>query len=289
MRRIPATIGFFFAFAAAVAAPLVEAQPHSHLIIRVEEGDWGNVGRRDIETVLNSVADVLAPYFPQHAASRIWVSPSPQGPLVLLDRTANGSHHILLDVHDARWDQFTYQFAHELCHVFTNYGHREIGPGTVARDHQWFEETLCEATSLFALNRMASRWEEMAQRPERKRYAPAFRAYAQRRLDSAQRRLPVGDAVTNWFAANREALERDPYLRERNEVLAARLLPLLENTPGAFESLGYLNASASSPPESFAAYLASWYDCCPTRYRGFIVRVMSLLEGRGPGDRPLPS
>lgn len=282
MRLTKLIVGFAFALSGAAAA-------HSaNLAIQVEDGDWGNAPRRDIETVLNSVADALLPNFPQRADSRVTVGRGTQGPVVLLDRSADGAYRVLLDVNGARWDQLAYQFSHELCHVFTNFEHRALDAATIDRDHQWFEETLCEAVSLATLDRLAVRWAESPPHPAWRNYAPAFREYAQQRLAERHRQLPEGETIEHWLAANREAMERDPYLREKNELLAARLLPLLEGTPGAFEALGYLNAANAAPPPGLPAYLATWYDCCPPAQRPFVAQVIALLEGRSPPQRARP-
>jgi hypothetical protein len=280
MQRISTFVGIAMILLAASPAFAGKGMPAPGAIeIRVEAGNWGGVNPRDIETVLTTIADTLLPSFPQHAAERISVAYSAAGPSVLLEKSSDGAHRVFLNVRDARWDQFTYQFSHELCHIFTNHEHREIAPGLVARDHQWFEETLCEAVSLIALERMATRWEQSPPYPGWKGYAPAFRDYAQQLRDEQHRRLPPDETLAQWFAANREALERNPYLRQKNELLAEQLLSLLETVPDGLAAVGYLNSEAAAPPASLTAYLDSWRTCCPPGQRAFVIRVVALLEG----------
>lgn len=279
MQLLSTLVGIAMILQAASVAVAAEAMPAPGAIeIRVEAGDWGQVRPRDIEAILTMVADTLLPSFPQHAAERVSVAYSAAGPSVLLEKSSDGAHRIFLNVRDARWDQFTYQFSHELCHIFTNHEHREIAPGVVARDHQWFEETLCEAVSLVALERMATRWERSPPHPGWQGYASAFGAYAQQLRNEQHRRLAPDETLAQWFAANREALERNPYLRQKNELLAVKLLSLMEAAPDGLEAIGYLNAERSAPAESFAAYLESWYICCPPRHRAFVSQVMALLD-----------
>lgn len=267
---------------ASAATAVDGAVPLGHSIeIRVEAGDWGSVNPHDIETVLTSVAATLLPHFPQHAARRIAVAYKTDGPSILLERTSGGAHRVFLSVRDARWDQFAYQFAHELCHVFTNHEHRRIADGTLNRDHQWFEETLCEAVSLFALERMAARWKDAPPYAHWRGYAPAFLAYEQGLLAAPHRQLSPGETLAHWFAASREALARNPYLRQKNELLAVHLLTLLETVPDGLAAIGYLNAEAATPPPSLAAYLESWRSCCPPGQRAFVIQVMALFDGEG--------
>ena len=254
--------------------------PASRIAIQVKRGDWGAARTQDIEKVLALVADVLVPYFPRHASERIVVERGKQGPRILPDKSRDGAYQVVLDVQDTRWDQFTYQFSHELCHVFTNYEHREIGSGSTPRDHQWFEETLCEAVSLFALKQVASRWELSPPSPGWEEYSSAFREYADRLLSERHRHWLAKESLAEWYRENRQDLDRNPYLREKNEFLANRLLTLLESTPGSLESIAYLNLEGALSAKTLKAYLESWYSCCPEKYRAFIGQVIALFEGR---------
>lgn len=252
----------------------------ARIAIQVEHGDWGMARTQDIEAVLTSVANVLLPYFPQRASDRIVVEYNRQGPRVLFEKSSSGAYRVFLNVQDTRWDQFAYQFSHELCHIFTNFEHREVGDGLATRDHQWFEETLCEAVSLFTLNRMTSSWERSPPYAGWEVYAPAFREYATRLLSEQHRRPAPHGSTAEWYKANQDALEGDPYLRQKNELLATWLLPLLENTPGSLAAIGYLNVERLSADKSFRAYLESWYSCCPEEYRAFISNVIALFAER---------
>jgi len=285
MRAIWTLAGFAVAFLLVGSPALATglAPSASRISILVERGDWGSARTQDIETVLTSVADVLVPYFPQRASSRVVVASSKQGPRVLLEKSPDGAYLVLLNVQDTRWDQFAYQFSHELCHLFANSEHREMSGGAVARDHQWFEESLCEAVSLFALKQLASSWEHSPPYPHWKDYAPAFREYAERLSGETHRHLPLNKSVAGWYAENREVLGSNPYLREKNEILATQLIALLENAPGSLGAIGYLNLERSSFSKSFEAYLESWFSCCPEEIRDFARQVISLFT-RGDHD-----
>src|SRR5258708_3552977 len=128
-------------------------------LIQVQAGGWGAASTQDIEAVLNSVADVVIAHFPRHASSRILVGYSNAGPRVLQRKTSDGAFQVLLDVSDARWDQFAYQFSHELCHIVSNFEQRDVGAEPGSRSHQWFEEPLCEVLSLVTLNPLSLTWQ----------------------------------------------------------------------------------------------------------------------------------
>lgn len=251
----------------------------SGIIIQVKQGDWGGAQVSDIQAVLEAVAETLAPYFPQHVSNRVVVASSTEGPRVLFKKSPEGAYMVLLNVQGRRWDQFSYQFSHELCHIFTNYDKREIDASTGNRDYQWFEEALCEMVSMFTLNRMALRWEQSPY-PHWKEYAPAFRNYANRLLSERHRHLSPTETIAGWYGRHRIQLENNPYNRDLNELVATQLFALLDALPDGdgMEAVGYLNlASTTASQASFEAYLASWYSCCPEEKRNFVTEVISLF------------
>lgn len=280
MRLTQVFAGIAAAISIGASALAADLTPPVRIAVRVEPGDWGTARTQDIERVLTLVANLLFPHFPQRASDRIVVEYGKQGPRALFEKSTDGAYRVLLNVQHTRWDQFAYQFSHELCHVFTNFEHRDVRGNAAAREHQWFEEALCEAVSLFALNRIASSWERSPPYPGWEHYAPAFREYAERVLNGARARLTASESIARWYDANREELDRNPYRREKNELVATRLLPLLESTPGSLEAIGYLNFEKPPAGKGFRAYLESWYSCCPGAYRAFIGQVIALIDER---------
>ena len=60
-----------------------------------------------------------------------------------------GEHIIFLNAKENYWCQWVYQFAHEYCHHLID--------GTLTGEWSnllWFEETICELSSLYNLNKM---------------------------------------------------------------------------------------------------------------------------------------
>lgn len=264
-----------------IAAPTASAADMASSIprvpIRVQAGNWGAVQVRDIQTVLDSVASQLLVDFPDKTLGPITVVSSGDGPRVLLAKNDRGERIVYLSVQDARWDQFAYQFSHELCHVLSNHDHRNIDERGIARDNQWFEEAVCETASLLNLERMATVWEHTPPHPRWSAYAPAFREYAQRLMDQPHRQLPPGLTLAQWYAQNRTALRADPYLRDKTEMVASALLPLFAQKPESLGAIAYLNEEKSATSDNFQSYLASWDRCCPTAHRDLVRAMMQLF------------
>jgi hypothetical protein len=277
MRFVPALAGLVTLLAFTGTAPAASVSP-GQVSIRVASGDWGSARVEDISAVLHTVVEVLLPYFPRQGPRRLLVAPDRRGPRVLLAGSADGEHLIRLSARDTRWDQLAYQFAHELCHVFASQT-TESGRDAEPTDrHQWFEEALCEAVSLFALRRLGSRWAETPPYPHWRAYAPAFGEYAARLQAEPHRLLHPTESPRAWLEDNRAALERDPYVRRRNELVATLLLALIEEKPEDLAGLVYLSDDAVRSSQTFEEYLDAWYECCPENERGLARRVVLLFQ-----------
>ena len=245
------------------------------LSIRVEGGGWGSACKEDIESVLYSVADELLTRIPAKLAAPIVVTHTHGNPIALYDKGVNGEYQVQLHARDQRWSQLAYEFAHELCHIMSNY-EENVGADTV-KYNQWFEETLCEAASLYTLRSMAATWESSAGDPRWARLAPALRKFADQLVAEGHRQLPAAAPLAKWLSDNEDRLRNDPYLREKNEVVANLLLPLFEQSPENWDALHYLNLDPNDARNNLEQYLRNWYDNAPPAHRAFIGDVLALL------------
>jgi NitT/TauT family transport system substrate-binding protein len=255
--------------------------PQSRVRITVREGGWGNANTRDIRDVLVAVARELQERIPGRPLAPIVVSHSTRAPISLYERGPRGEYQIQLTARDDRWAGYVYEFAHEFCHVLGNYDRHPHFQAASA--HQWFEEALCEVSSLYTLERFAAEWQFAPPSPRLQAYAQELQASADRFLAEKHRRLPPGQTLAAWYAENAQRLSSGAYDRDRNEVVATLLLPLFEENPELWEALGYLNLDA--PGGSFKDYLHNWRDNAPPELRDSISYVMALFFGPGAGSR----
>jgi hypothetical protein len=260
---------------AAPAAKKTSKKVHAHgLVIRVADGGWGDAEAEEIETLLYAVAAEMLSHFPGRRIDPVIASHTRDAPIVLYERAPGGEYQVYLAAKDKRWAEFVYEFSHELCHVVANYEHH--APPRSAR-HQWFEEALCETASLYTLKRFSATWGASPPRPEWAAYALAMHEYTERMLNESHRRLPERSTLADWLRRNGPALRDNPYLRDRNEVVANQLLPLLEENPANWEAIGFLNVEVPDDNASFRDYLHQWYRRAPLQHRQFIRRTLSLL------------
>lgn len=256
-----------------------QGQPHgAHPPIRIAPHGWGNTTLADLQQVLDAVAEVIASHFPERQLGAIRVVPGEGGPMAFYDKGSDGEYVIQLSARHSRWHQFVYQFSHELCHVYSNFDEKPpTHDGQVENRNQWFEESVCEAAALYTLNELATRWERQPPAPQFAGYDATLKALLAYLVNEPHRQLASSTSLASWFRTNHATLETDPYLRDKNEVIANRLLPLFEQTPDALGAIGFLNAHADDAGKRFGDYLAAWLDACPERHRKVVLDIMAMF------------
>lgn len=231
-----------------------------------EKADWGT-SVVDARKVLEAAGRELLRHVPERELPPLEVAPK-GGPITLYKRGPAGEIRVRLDVKGPFWAQYTFQFAHELGHVLCGY---DDDP----HKQKWFEESVCEAASLFVLRRSAETWRSDPPYPNWKSYAPSLAAYADERLQASV--LPAGATLASFYRERREQCEANAEDRPRNLIIAAQLLPLLEKDPARWEAFRWLNTEAHGASTSFADYLDAWERHCPVKHKAFVRRVRGLF------------
>lgn len=246
------------------------------LSIRVEGGGWGNARKESIETVLYSVADELMARLPKKLSAPIVVTHTEANPIALYERGNNGEYLVHLHAKGENWHLYVYEFAHELCHILSNY--EENAGGDIERYNQWFEETLCETASLFTLKNLAATWKTSPPSPEWAQHADKLQRFFDLLISEGHRRLPAHTPLANWLRDNEDELRNNPYLRDKNEVVANLLLPLFEGSPEKWDALSYLNLDPRDARNSLRDYLQDWYRNAPAEHKEFVTSVLNMFQ-----------
>lgn len=235
------------------------------LKLEIAPGGWGRASTADVERLLQNTASHLTRYFPDHNLPTIYVEPR-GGPVVLFQRRAGGEIAMHLNTGDLYWAQYAFQFGHELCHVLARYDDDPTG-------NRWFEESICELSSLFVLRRMGETWNTAAPYRNWAGYSQALTNYAAERIDQY---TPAGDiSFDAWYRKHAESLGADAYNRDLNTVVAVRLLPLFEAEPENWSAVQYLNNGAPDRSQSFEDYMKDWHRNVPANHRAFVRRIAS--------------
>jgi hypothetical protein len=259
------------------------------LVIRVEGEGWDGAEKRKIESVLYAVADALLSRLPKKMSVPIVVTHTDRNPVALYERGKNGEYLVQLHASGERWYLYVYEFAHELCHIISNYdSHLD---SETRRENQWFEETVCETASLYALKRMATTWQASA--PEwAAGHATDLRRYFDLLVGQEHRRLPPQTPLAAWLAPREPQLRSDPYQRRKNQLVANQLLPLFENDPENWDALSYLNLEPGHGRASLREYLRLWHKHAPENHKKFVAGIVALLDAaieEAPPSSPSPA
>ena len=238
------------------------AADHPLEIRPVGDASWGGP-IPNVQKVLDSTAESLWPYFPGRTLKPILVEPK-GGPITLFRRGPNGEYLVHLNTGDRHWAQHAYQFAHEFAHILANYDEHELR-------NKWFEESVCEMASLFALRRMSETWKVRPPYSNWKDYSPALASYAGERMRAAQ--LPSGKTLAQWYRENEPQLRQEPCLRDKNTIVAVALLPLFEKQPQNWQAITWLNDGKPHGERTFAGYLGDWQARVPDKFRPVVRQI----------------
>lgn len=249
------------------------------LQLDIRNGGWGNAARDSIETVLYSVADELLSRLPSKLAYPIVVTHTDGNPVALYERGPQGEYLVQLHASGENWHLYAYEFAHELCHIISNY--EENAGAETTRYNQWFEETLCETASLFTLKNLATTWTASPPEPKWANEAKRLERFFNHLLAEGHRQLPPHTPLANWLHDNEERLRTNPYLRNENEVVANLLLPLFQDDPQNWAALNYLNLDPSDARNSLRDYLYHWYENAPVEHKHFIAGILAMFKIEG--------
>ena len=238
--------------------------------ISVRECDWGDAERDNIKSLLQDVSFHIIRNLrdPFDTKIRVMNLPTEHSPRVFYQQPSDDTYCVNLTSKGRDWCQFAYQFAHELCHVIANFQRLRDNP------NGWFHEAICEVGSIFALRRMGERWRTQPPYPNWTEYAELLIDYAQRSADRHTSNSPVG-SFNVWLFEIEEEMRRCAYLRDKNGIVAMRLLPVFEQYPSGWNAVRRLPQST----ERIAAYIKAWKASVQhVDDREFVGRVEAALR-----------
>lgn len=244
------------------------------LDLLVDKDGWGTASSADVRTVVLAAAQEIWRCCSGQLIRPIYVYHRADFPQTDFMHDLHGRIRIGIASEDRRWAQMAFQFGHEFCHALAQHSaaaKKSWHPPKHA--NLWFEESLCETGSLFALNRLAAAWRREPPYPQWQSYASALADYATERLAKPDHQLPPGQSFGEWFHENEAALRENPTLRAKNVIVARHLLPLFEAEPAGWEAMCYLNLGKREQNKPLKQVFAEWLAASPEKLRPFIGRV----------------
>src|SRR5262249_40753093 len=139
----------------------------------------------------------------------------------------------------------------------------------------WFEESLCEAASLFTLRALSRSWLIARPNPMWREYAPWFSIYAEQRLAAPKRQHLAGKPFILWFRDNEASLRRSGVDRDRNPIIAAQILPMFERDPKGWGSLPFFRQASS---HSLGQVFTDWRSRCPPDLQHFLGKLARVFD-----------
>jgi len=246
--------------------PAGEKMPH----YRIDNTGFKS-SRNDIKAVCDSAGSQLWRHFGDHQLEPFVVKRGNKGPIFLHRKNSDGEMVIMLDTQGTFWAQFSYQFAHEFCHLLCGHGVKD-------RRNLWFEETLAETASLYAMRGMAREWKTKPPYSNWASYRDALRKYADEAMLRRDRLAEIHRiGLPAFYEANRKLLERNPTDRDLNGAMAIVLLRLFEQQPGRWEAVRWLNDPPRMQGRTFSQHLSAWKAAVPRRHKEFVDRVARLF------------
>ena len=233
--------------------------------------DWGEALPANIQALLENTASHIDHELrePVEGTINVLNLSSEKDPITFYRLAGKGPYDINLTVRDRRWNQYAYQFAHEYCHVQSGYEQLRDNP------NNWFHESICELASLYTLRRMGERWRKNPPYPNWAAYAPKLTAYADEIISACSLAGVSDPEFAAWLLVEEPEFRENPYQREKNKIVACRLLGLFEECPGGWNSIMAFPASTAPMLE----YIKEWRAACPRDDRPFVDRVIVVLTG----------
>ena len=243
-------------------------ESQSKVIIKVMGDNWGDANHRNIKRLLENVASHLTRYLREEVSALIEVRNWKGPPMIVIRQQGQTSYRIMLSTMGKRWAQYSYQFAHEFCHLLSDYERLE------GSANNWFHESICEVASLFTLSSMATTWEAEPPYPNWSSYTNSLRDYAEKRVNTVRKELPRDDETGLWLRGYESKGRIDRYLRKENRILALRMLPVFEQYPEGWNAIRRLPRS----DVSISPYIEQWKKASYSCDQSFIGRLQNILD-----------
>lgn len=249
--------------------------------IEVANSDWGDAYRENIEKLLTDVACHIIRLLRDPLIGSIMVEPTPPTkdyPETLPRSSPERPYTILLSARGKLWAKFSYQFAHEFCHVLSGCERLRNNP------NNWFVEALCELASIFTLRRMAKRWSTQPPYQNWTDYGVSLASYTIRAPVASGHAPLLSDAIKQLVSCEedylREASLRTEFGefsksdRDKVAVVSHALLPLFESEPTGWNAVR--NVPATKGP--LTEYLVDWHAQVELADKPFVKRILDTFE-----------
>lgn len=182
---------------------------------------------------------------------------------------APNEYKIGLSVTNRFWDNFSFQFGHEFCHIMQN--HDAIHEVLPDNKNGWFQESICELASLWVLRRMGETWAYRAPYNNWVDYRYALIDYANNWLMGREEVQYEGTAA-EWLKEWEEPMRQNQpnaFSYARVAQLSYKFLPIFEENPETWNAVRQMPFSNLPMSE----YMREWYNAVDTEDKPFVEAI----------------
>ncbi len=164
------------------------------------------------------------------------------------------AHIIRISAYGNYLQRWLYEFSHEYCHHLINGAFEADVTGLI-----WFEETICELSSMYQLNQTYIDWKNSTD-PEKTIVAHFFQDYLHDLL--TQNPLLIDQTHNSgWLSSWLPFLSEPLHHRDHNNAIAVRILPLFVENPFLWKIILHFGDSRKwESPESLFDHLLETAD-----------------------------
>ena len=139
-----------------------------------------------------------------------------------------------------------------------------------------FTKTTEEDSNYNHLEKMSISWKNNPPYPNWKSYAPSIRKYLHNMLQEEHREIQ--EDLSIWYYKNKDNLRKNPYIRNKNEIVATKIYYLMKSGNFKLSTIQYLNLSKPSSSKSLKTYLQEWYKNTPRKDGESILNIAKLFK-----------
>ncbi|MCJ8498147.1 M64 family metallopeptidase [Chryseobacterium salipaludis] len=178
---------------------------------------------------------------------------------------------IYLGTSDRLWSQYSYQFAHELCHHVIDSDFY-----TTNDKFGWFEEALCELASIFSIDKMSQTWLTNPPYANWKDYSMSLANYITDIIGKPENKISKPFKI--WLTENLDELFIDRYKRTENRIVALQLFPLFKKRPEFWTTIQYLKFIKVTNEMSFDNFIDAWTKLVPDKLKELVTEIKTTLN-----------
>jgi len=160
---------------------------------------------------------------------------------------------------------------------------------SLSHANMWFQESLCEMASLWALQYVGEEWEKGVPPEGERPYAhwegqgKHLISYYQNHAKDVQK-FDSPAKFAEWLQSKQPLMRNGKSNRELERVVAVQLLPLFMEKPRTWEVAPYMNLGGQDKDQTLRNHLRAWHKAAPADMKHHVVNIAKQIGFPLDGD-----